>query len=101
LDGPIRDEPQRDNFFLVSSESERRLFWGLHVVCQLSAPLETVRPTEAAMDQDDKTGEVATSVEEFTRYNMLLPNAAYEIIADKRCLSSPSNGADRVLISRC
>jgi hypothetical protein len=45
------------------------------------------------MDQDDKPGEVATSVEEFTRYDMLLPNAAYEIIADKRCLSSPSNGA--------
>ena len=52
------------------------------------------------MDQDGKTGEVATSVEELTLYNMLLPNAAYEIIADKRCLSSPSNGADRV-ISRC
>ena len=41
----------------------------------MSAPLETVKPTEAAMDQDDKTGEVATSVEELTLYNMLLPNA--------------------------
>ena len=49
------------------------------------------------MDQDDKTGEAATSVEELTLYNMLLPDAAYEIIADKRCLSSPSNGADSVL----
>jgi hypothetical protein len=38
---------------------------------------------EAVMDQDDKTGEVATSIEELAVYNMLLSEALYEILADK------------------
>ena len=50
---------------------------------------------EPAMDQDDNTGKAGTSVEELALYNMLLPDAAYEIIADKGCLSSPSNGTHR------
>jgi hypothetical protein len=35
------------------------------------------------MDQNDKTGEVTTSIEELAVYNMLLSEALYEILADK------------------
>ena len=35
------------------------------------------------MQQDDKTGEVTTSIEELAVYNMLLSEAIYEILADK------------------
>ena len=35
------------------------------------------------MDQNDKTGEVTTSIEELAVYNMLLSEAIYEILADK------------------
>ena len=35
------------------------------------------------MNQDDKTGEVTTSIEELTVYNMLLSEAIYELLADK------------------
>jgi len=38
---------------------------------------------EAAMDQDDKTGDVTTSIEELAVYNMLLSEALYELLADK------------------
>jgi hypothetical protein len=35
------------------------------------------------MQQDDKTGEVTTSIEELAVYNMLLSEAIYELLADK------------------
>jgi len=35
------------------------------------------------MQQDNKTGEVTTSIEELAIYNMLLSEAIYEILADK------------------
>jgi hypothetical protein len=35
------------------------------------------------MDQNDKTGEVTTSIEELAVYNMLLSEAIYELLADK------------------
>ena len=35
------------------------------------------------MNQNDKTGEVTTSIEELAVYNMLLSEALYEILADK------------------
>jgi hypothetical protein len=38
---------------------------------------------EAVMDQNDKTGEVTTSVEELAIYNMLLSEALFEILAGK------------------
>jgi hypothetical protein len=39
------------------------------------------------MQQDDKTGEVTTSIEELAIYNMLLSEAIYEILADKGIFS--------------
>lgn len=39
------------------------------------------------MHQDNKTGEVTTSIEELAVYNMLLTEAIYEILADKGILS--------------
>jgi len=35
------------------------------------------------MEQNDKTGEVTTSIEELAVYNMLLTEAIYELLADK------------------
>ena len=35
------------------------------------------------MENDAKTGEVTTSIEELAVYNMLLSEAIYEILADK------------------
>ncbi len=35
------------------------------------------------MVQNDKTGEVTTSIEELAVYNMLLSEAIYELLADK------------------
>ena len=35
------------------------------------------------MEQNDKTGEVTTSIEELAVYNMLLSEAIYELLADK------------------
>src|ERR1035441_3008091 len=39
------------------------------------------------MEQDDKTGEVTTSIEELALYNMLLTEAIYELLADKGVLN--------------
>ena len=39
------------------------------------------------MDQDKKTGEVTTSIEEFAVYNMVLSEAMYELLADKGILT--------------
>jgi hypothetical protein len=39
------------------------------------------------MEQDNKTGDVTTSIEELAVYNMLLSEAIYEILADKGILS--------------
>jgi hypothetical protein len=39
------------------------------------------------MEQDKKTGEVTTSIEELAVYNMLLSEAIFEILADKGILS--------------
>jgi hypothetical protein len=38
------------------------------------------------MQQDNKTGEVTTSIEELALYNILLSEAIYEILADKGIL---------------
>ena len=35
------------------------------------------------MNQDEKTGEVTTTIEELAVYNMLLTEAIYELLADK------------------
>jgi hypothetical protein len=42
---------------------------------------------EAVMDQNTKTGEVTTSVEELVIYNMLLSEALFEILADKSLIT--------------
>jgi hypothetical protein len=39
------------------------------------------------MDQNDKTGEVTTSIEELALYNIVLTEAIYELLADKGILS--------------
>lgn len=39
------------------------------------------------MDQNDKTGEVTTSIEELALYNMVLTEAIYELLADKGVLN--------------
>ena len=39
------------------------------------------------MEQNDKTGEVTTSIEELAVYNMLLSEAIYELLADKGVLN--------------
>jgi len=39
------------------------------------------------MQQDNKTGEVTTSIEELAIYNMVLSEAIYEILADKGILN--------------
>jgi hypothetical protein len=39
------------------------------------------------MDQNEKTGEVTSSIEELAVYNMLLSEAIYELLADKGILS--------------
>jgi hypothetical protein len=39
------------------------------------------------MEQDDKTGEVTTSIEELAVYNMLLSEAIYELLSDKSILT--------------
>ena len=38
---------------------------------------------EAPVNQDDKTGEVTTSVEELAIYSMTLSEALYQLLADK------------------
>jgi lipoate synthase len=39
------------------------------------------------MDQNDKTGEVTTSIEEPALYNMVLTEAIYELLAEKGILT--------------
>ena len=39
------------------------------------------------MQQDDKRGDVTTSIEELALYNMLLTEAIYELLADKGVLN--------------
>jgi hypothetical protein len=42
---------------------------------------------EAVMDQNAKTGEVTSSVEELVIYSMLLSEALFEILADKSLIT--------------
>jgi hypothetical protein len=39
------------------------------------------------MDQNEKTSEVTTSIEELALYNMLLSEAVYELLAEKGILT--------------
>ena len=47
------------------------------------------------MDQNDKTGEVTTSIEELAVYNMLLSEALYELLADK-CIVTKGEVTERI-----
>ena len=42
---------------------------------------------EAAMEQDDKTGKVTATIEEIARYNMVLTEAIFELLAEKGILT--------------
>lgn len=39
------------------------------------------------MEQDDKTGKVTATVEEIARYNMVLTEAIFELLAEKGILT--------------
>lgn len=39
------------------------------------------------MEQDDKTGKVTTTIQEIARYNMLLTEAIFELLAEKGILT--------------
>ena len=42
---------------------------------------------EATMDQDDKTGNVTATIQEIARYNMVLTEAIFELLAEKGILT--------------
>ena len=42
---------------------------------------------EAAMEQDEKTGKVTTTIQEMAYYNMFLTEAIFELLAEKEILT--------------
>jgi hypothetical protein len=56
-------------------------------ISPLHDPASTGFRREVGMDQNDKTGEVTTSIEELALYNMLLSEAVYELLAEKGILT--------------